>query len=207
MSQSRPIASIQVPSGGYLTGIVNLERASFDCSAISNLQTQVAPLISSMYCQIKILGLLKPLIDVIRELPNPSPNVVVPFLEAAEALEPCFLITSPSVVLPFLRDLLCVQIRSLTCLLRNLQGIVTLASAEPAEVSSAQLESVLDAYASIVNIFDLAAGLFQMIGLAPLKAPALSAGTDLTSMLQSQSAIAQFTEDLQSAVGALGGCS
>jgi hypothetical protein len=206
MSQSRPVASIEVPSGGYLTGIVNLERSSFDCSAISNLQTQVAPLISSMYCQIKILGLLKPLIDVIRELPNPSPNVVAQFLEAAEALVPCFLITSPSVVLPFLRDLLCVQIKSLTCLLRNLQDIVTLASAEPAAVSSPQLRNVLDAYASIVNIFDLAAGLFQMIGLATPNAPALSAGTDLASMLQNQSAISQFTEALQSAVGALGGC-
>jgi len=206
MSPSRPIASIEVPSGGYLTGIVNLERSSFDCSAISNLQTQVAPLISSMYCQIKILDLLKPLIGVIRELPNPSPNVVAQFLEAAEALVPCFLITSPSVVLPFVRDLLCVQIKSLTCLLRNLQGVLTLANSEPAAVSSAQLQSVLDVYASIVNIFDLAAGLFQMIGLAPLNAPALPAGTDLTSMLQSQSAIAQFTEILQSAVVALGGC-
>jgi hypothetical protein len=206
MSQSRPIPSIEVPSGGYLTGIVNLERSPFDCAAISNLQTQVAPLISSMYCQIRILGLLKPLIGVIRELPNPSPNAVVQFLEAAEALEPCFLITSPSVVLPFLRDLLCVQIKSLTCLLRNLQGIVALASAEPAAVSSAQLQSVFDAYASIVNIFDLAAGLFQMIGLDPLNAPVLSAGTDLTSMLQNQSAIAQLTNALQSAVNALGGC-
>jgi hypothetical protein len=73
-SESNAIPAIQVPTGGQLRGFANLQIQSTKCSADTNLQTQVAPLLASMTCQLKmlkLLKLLKPLIDVIKGLPNP----------------------------------------------------------------------------------------------------------------------------------------
>jgi hypothetical protein len=91
--------------------------------------------------------------------------------------------------------------------LRNIQGLVALATTEPVTaVSSSQWQSVLDAYASIVGIFDLAAGLFQSAGITSPNIPVLGTSTDLSSISLDQSAIAQLTEDLELVVADLGGC-
>jgi hypothetical protein len=206
MLPSRPLASIAVPSAGRLRGFVNLEPSSFDCSAITNLQTQVAPLIALMSCQVKILDLLRPLIEVVKGLPNPSTNAISEFLETATALAPCLASTSPSGLLPFLQDLLCVQIRSLNCLSRKLKDLLALTVGNPAAVPASQWQGLLDAYVSIVGIFDMAGDLFQMAGIIPPELPVLDVQSDL-SISQSQNTIAQVTEALQLVVDALGGCS
>ena len=130
-SESSAISAIEVPAGGQLFGFADLKIRSTECSADTNLLTQVAPLIVSMSCQLKILKLLKPLIDVIHGLPNPPAQALLEFSEAADDLVPCLLVPTPLSVLPFLKGLLCLEIRSLKCLLRDLQAITTLAGADP----------------------------------------------------------------------------
>ena len=71
-SPSKPSLAVQLPTGGELVGFRNPHPQLSDCCAILSLQTQVAPLIASMACQIKVLKLLKPLIEIVKGLPNPS---------------------------------------------------------------------------------------------------------------------------------------
>ena len=204
-SESSAIPAIEVPIAGQLLGFANLKMQSTECSAATNLQTQIAPFIASMSCQLKVLKLLKPLIDVIHGLPNPPVHALQEFSMAANDLAPWLLLSTPLGVLPFVRDLLCLEIRSLNCLLRNLQTITALA-ADPSAVAASEVQSVLDSYPPIIGILNLASGLFQLAGLTIPKAPTLAAGTDPDSLAADQSAVATFTAALQTAADALGGC-
>jgi hypothetical protein len=205
-SESGAIPAIGVPTGGQLLGFTNLKTQSAECSADTNLQTQIAPLIASMSCQFKILRLLKPLIEVIGGLPTPPVKAIQQFLEAAADLEPCLQIPTPAGVFPFVRDLLCLEIRSLNCFLRNLQAIATLASAAPSAVAASEVRTVLDSYPPIVGILELAGGLFQLAGLSIPSAPTLAGATDPASLVADRSAVATFTAALQVAVDSFGGC-
>ena len=204
-SESSAIPAIEVPIAGQLLGFANLKMQSTECSAATNLQTQIAPFIASMSCQLKVLKLLKPLIDVIHGLPNPPVHALQEFSMAANDLAPWLLLSTPLGVLPFVRDLLCLEIRSLNCLLRNLQTITALA-ADPSAVAASEVQSVLDSYPPIIGILNLASGLFQLAGLTIPKAPTLAAGTDPDSLAADQSAVATFIAALQTAADALGGC-
>jgi hypothetical protein len=205
-SESSAIPAIEVPTAGQLLGFANLKMQSTECSAATNLQTQIAPLIASMSCQLKVLKLLKPLIDVIHGLPNPPVHALQEFSKAANDLAPWLLFPTPAGVLPFVRDLLCLEIRSLNCLLRNLKTIMALASTDPSAVAASEVQSVLDSYPPIIGILNLASGLFQLAGVTIPKAPTLAAGTDPGSLTADQSAVSTFTATLQTVVDGLGGC-
>jgi hypothetical protein len=204
-SSSNFIAAIQIPGGGELLGFINSHSSSSECLAITNLQSQVAPLIASMSCQLKMLKLFKPLIEVIRGLPSPPVQALEEFSSAALELAPCLATATPSGILPFLRDLLCVEIKSLNCLLHNLQDVMGQGSTELGSKSPAR--NVLNSYPPIVGNLKLAGELFQMAGLTLPEAPALGDGTDLASLTADQSAIVAFTTALRSMADAIGGCS
>jgi hypothetical protein len=194
---SGSIAAIQLPTGGTLVGFNNPYPPTSDCSTIVNLQAQVAPLIASMNCQLKILKLLKPLIDVVKGLPNPSVQAIQAFVSAAEELAPCLLVPTPAGVLPFLKDLLCLEIRSLNCFLRNLENALEGLTAA---------RGVLDSYPPIVATLNLAGPLLQIAGFTPPQAPVLGDGTDAASLKADQAAVGGFVASLQTMADALGGC-
>jgi len=207
MSQpTNPVSAVELPAGGQLLGFPNLKSQSSKCTADTSLQTQLAPLIASMYSQFKMLNLLKPLIDVILGLPQPPVQALQEFAQAAADLAPYLQVSTPAGVLPFLRDLLCLEIRSLNCLLGNLKSITTLTGAEPGVTVALDARNVLDSYPPIVGILNLASGLFQMAGLTVPKAPQLGGGTDRSSLMADRNAVAAFTASLQAAADALGGC-
>jgi hypothetical protein len=205
-SESSAIPAIEVPMVGQLLGFADPKVGSTECSADTNLLTQVAPLIASMSCQLKILKLLKPLIAIIHGLPNPPVQALLEFSEAAEELAPCLLAPTPSSVLPFLQGLLCLEVRSLKCFLSNLRAITTLAGGDPNSVAPSEVRSVLNSYQPIVGILSLASGLFQLAGLPIPNAPTLSGGIDPGSLELDLSSVNTFMADLEIVAEALGGC-
>ena len=205
-SESSAISAIEVPAAGRLLGFSDLKIRSTECSADTNLLTQVAPLIASMSCQLKILKLLKPLVEVIRGLPNPPVQALLEFSEAAEALAPCYLALTPSGVLPFLQDLLCLEVRSFKCFLNNLRTITTLAGGDPSAVAASEVQSVLNTYLPIAGVLSLANGLFQLAGLTIPEAPTLTGGIDPVSLNADLNSVAAFTAALEAMAEALGGC-
>lgn len=188
-------AHISLSTGGSLQGFVDPTLQSADCAAITNLQTQVAPYIASTVCQLAILRLLKPLITIIRGLPNPSPQALQQFSKAAVALEPC-LVSATSASVPFVRDLICLQLRSLKCFLANLQSVDSAVAAQ----------NVLDSYQPIVGLMELAGELFQAAGLQMPIAPTLAPGVDAASLSLDQTAVADYVAALGVIADSLGGC-
>jgi hypothetical protein len=105
--------------------------------------------------------------------------------------------TTQASVLPFINELLCLEIKSLTCFLRNLEN--AMGGLEPAR-------GVLDSYPPIVATLSLAGELFQIAGLTPPQAPALGGGTDPASLRADKAAVAAFAASLQTVADGLGGC-
>jgi hypothetical protein len=198
--------AVEVFNGGRLLPFLDVESRSAECSANANLLTQVSPLIVSITCQLRVLSLMKPLIEIIKTLPNPSPTAIAGFLEAAAGLAPCLGSFTPAGVLPFLRDLLCLEIRSLHCVLQNLRRILTVSTGDPAAIAPSTIQSVLDSYAPIVGVLDLASSLFGVAGVTIPTAPILAGGVDLASLNADQIVVADYITALQAVVDALGGC-
>ena len=80
-------------------------------------------MLASMECLIKILKLLNPLVDVVTNLPMPPVKAVQEFAKAAVDLAPCFLIPTPANIIPFIRDILCLILKILACLIGQLRTI------------------------------------------------------------------------------------
>src|ERR1700738_3428453 len=88
---------VQLPTGGTISALADISKGiPTDCSMTFSLMLQIAPLLASLECLLKILKLLKPLIDVVGSLgppPDPIklPKAIVEFMKAAEAIIPCLL--------------------------------------------------------------------------------------------------------------------
>jgi len=200
------IPVIELPTGGQLVGFNDPNPPGSVCSAIINLQTQLAPLIASMTCQFKVLRLLQPLIDVIEGLPNPSVQALNAFSQAAAALVPCLMIPTPASVLPFVKDLLCMEIKSLECLLHSLQSVARGSRSHPVSPDGSKVQGILDSYPPIVGTLRLAQELFQIVGITVPDPPVLGNGADPGSLKADQDTILSFAEALKSIADALGGC-
>src|SRR5450755_3811973 len=80
--------SVCLPFGGSMQGIVDVTKAiPDDCSLTFSLLLQLPPLMASLGCFIKLLGLIKPLIEIIQALGTLNPfkiaNALPDFVNAA----------------------------------------------------------------------------------------------------------------------------
>jgi hypothetical protein len=145
------VLRVNLPTGSSLHAITQSDDA---CAAAASLLQQTAPWLASMNCVLGILRLLKPLIDVIHGLPSPSPRALQEFERAAADLAPCLLVTGAASELPFVRDLLCLAVQSLRCVLHNSQ----VASTEAVVPIQAILDSAIPFFtAAAVQPVQLAA--------------------------------------------------
>jgi Type VI secretion system/phage-baseplate injector OB domain len=160
-----------------ITGGMGANGASL-CATTADLQRQAAPWLASMACLLRVLALLKPLIDIVKSLPTPAPASIVAFDEAAAALEPCLMMNTPVAALPLVKDLLCLTLQSLKCL----------QSLPPAEQAQAA--------AGIQGVLDLGAVFFSFAGVAPIR---LATPTNPAGLVADINTI-------QAVVNALGGC-
>jgi hypothetical protein len=197
MQNSDTLPSLQLPNGGILRPFPNLGVDTVGCTTVLNLQTQIAPLIALMECETRMLQLMKPLIEIVQNLPNPPVQALQDFSKAAVALAPCLLTTTSASLMRFLRDLLCLEIRSLNCVRQNLTSV---GGQEPA------LQAVLGAYDATAGLLNLAGGLFRTAGVQIPAAPTLSANVDAASLSANDAALRDFIMALINAADSLGGC-
>ncbi len=172
--------TVQLPTGATLHPLVDAGNASTGCAMTADLQRQTAPWLASAECVLKILALLKPLIDVINQLPSPSPSSLQSFDKAAVDLTPCFLMGTPAGAIPLVRDLLCLSVRSLECLRDQ--------AASASDVSRAAV--------GVQGVLDLGGPFFSIAGVQPVRLAVTSDPSALDSDITA----------LRSAADALGGC-
>lgn len=224
---------VQLPSGGSLQAFADISKGiPTDCSMTFSLMLQIAPLLASMECLIKILKLIKPLIDVVNSLGPPPdviklPKAVVDFGKAAVDLLPCLAIPTPLNMIPFVRDLLCLILKVLNCFLSQMKSMLKIMGGISLQLSLAQQDGndelvsslqcaqqnaqtqagqIMNSLGPVGVLLDLAVPMFSIAGVAPIKLPALGGATDLSALNSVVQAIQSVVGTIQIAVDALGGC-
>jgi hypothetical protein len=118
---------ITLPSGGSMNALVDMSKGiPNDCSMNFNLMLQMAPLLAAMECPMRVLKLIKPLIEIIKSLPAPSPKLITDFADAAAEVLPC--VATIAAIPAFVKDLLCLVRSVLSCLLGQLRTVRDLTS-------------------------------------------------------------------------------
>jgi hypothetical protein len=113
---------IQLPSGGSMNALVDVSKGiPNDCAMTFNLLLQLQPLLVALECPMRVLKLLKPLVDIVKGLPVPPVQAVEEFAEAAVELAPCFL--SLLGIPEFVKDILCLIRAVLNCLLSQIRAV------------------------------------------------------------------------------------
>ncbi len=152
-----PPLQLRLPNGSTFHPLADLSKGiPTDCSLTVNLFLQLAPFLASIECLLKVLGLLKPLIDVVKSLgppPDPIklPSAIADFVKAAEALLPCFGMLIPGTnIFFFIRDLIALIIKIIKCMIGQLQTIlgimrgIELRMGDAQKAGNTELQKVLE---------------------------------------------------------------
>jgi hypothetical protein len=135
---------VRLPLGGTLKGIADVTKAiPDDCSLVFSLLLQLGPFLAGIECLLKVLGLIKPLIDIIKAISSLDPikiaGALPEFIKATEPVLECVLQLAIAPPL-FIRDLLCLLIKLLKCLIGQLKSIATLMTGQLLQIQLATAE-------------------------------------------------------------------
>jgi hypothetical protein len=221
---------ITLPTGGTLSAFADLSQGiPSDCSLTFSLMLQVAPFLASIECLLKVLGLIGPLVEFVKAVPDPIKlaSTVPKFLQAAEAVMPCVAVVTGFGIIPFIKDLLCLIIKALNCFLTQLQTLLGTMESLALGLSAAQAAGDNDlmnaiqceqANAQVLAgnmtasiepigvILELAGTLFSIAGMQPITLPSAGSATDLASLNTLVETMQGVVGTLQTAAAALGGC-
>jgi hypothetical protein len=221
---------IHLPTGGTLNAFSDLSKGiPSDCALTFSLLLQIAPFLASTECLLKVLGLIGPLIEVIKAIPDPIKlgNTVPKFLKAAEAVMPCVAVVTGLGILPFIKDLLCLIIKALNCFLGQLKTLLGVMQGLQLQFASAQAlgdtesmdliqceqqnaetmaANMTKSIEPIGVILDLAGTIFGIAGMEPIKLPSLGSQTDLDSLQTLLQTMTGVVGTLQVVADGLGGC-
>lgn len=220
--------SIQLPTGGSIKSIADISKGiPTDCALNFSLMLQISPLLASMECVVKILKLLKPLIDVITNLPMPPVKALQDFAKAAADLAPCLLIPTPASMIPFVRDILCLILKVLECLVGQLKTVLALMRGIQIDLDVAkaagnfELQQTLEcakenAQASAENltkgiepvgvVLDLVGPFMALAGVQPIQLPQIGDQTDTEALEQLLRTLQGVVGTIRVVTDALGGC-
>jgi hypothetical protein len=222
---------VQLPTGGSISAFADISKGiPTDCSMTFSLLLQLAPFLAATECLLKVLKLLKPLIDIIQGLtkvpPSPPVKAVEEFVKAAVDLAPCLLVPTPASIIPFIRDLLCLILRVLNCFLGQIKSLLKVLETIESKLNLAQLAGNAELLASlqcaqdnanahaqhltaslepIVVLLDLAGALFAIAGIKPIKLPSAS-GTDLQALNALVEAVQEVVVVITVVTDGLEGC-
>src|SRR5215469_225070 len=220
--------SVQLPTGGALQAFADISKGiPTDCSMTFSLMLQIAPFLGSLTCLLKVLKLLKPLIDVIQGLPMPPVKALADFAEAAVGLAPCLLVPTPASIIPFILDLLCLILKVLKCFVDQMKSLINILGPLNLQLSAAQQSGnneltatlqcaaqnaqtqagqIMNSLGPVGVLLDIAGPLFDIAGVPAITFPPLGSATDVAALNSIVQTVQSLKGDIQIAVDLLGGC-
>jgi hypothetical protein len=208
---------VRLPTGGSLKAFNDISKGiPNDCSMVFNLLLQIAPLLASMECLLKILKVLDPLLKVVTGLtklpPAPPADALAKLPGAVADLLPCFAMFANIPL--FAKDILCLIRAVLKCLLAQLKSVrdlmsgleLSLAAAEGnadqlAAIQCAQknaqaaAQNLTQAIDPISGILAVAGAVMSIAGLPPIELKAPSAPPEDLAALDAMVATLQGVVD------------
>ena len=221
---------LRLPNGATLSSIADVSKGiPTDCSLAVNLFIQLAPFLASIECLLKVLALLKPLIDVVKSLgppPDPIklPTAIADFLEAAKDLLPCFgMIIPGTTIFLFIKDLLLLIIKIIKCMIGQLETIlgimqgIELRLGEAQAAGNTELMKVLEcakenattaaghaqqSLGPVTNILPLIQSFLELAGVS-FELPALGSPEDAAALSETISKLNDTITTLESIIETL----
>ena len=219
--------SLELPTGGTIKGIGDVTNGiPTDCSLNVSLMLQLGPILANLECFIRVLKLLKPLIEVIKGLPFPPPTAITDFGEAAVDVAECIVkFTTPAGMIPFVRDILCLIIRILNCMLDQMNSLLALMekltlSFDAADGNAVEQELLkcaqdnaqrsanaqLQAVEPVMVILEIAAPIFEIAQVGPIEIPTFENVEGVEEMRSFTTTMGEFVDTLQLIADGVGGC-
>lgn len=224
-------AEVCLPLGGRLKGMADATKGiPDDCSLTFSLLLQLGPIMASVECLIKVLKLVKPLMDVMKAIPSLDAiklaKVVPDFIQAAEDVLPCVAQVQLGVPM-FVRDLLlliaktinCIagQIRTIAGLMGGIQLSITTAQQAGNEELIAQLQCAQDnaqtqaaaamsSLEPIAAILSLAEPFLGIAGVNPIVIPTAGSAQDAQALETMAETLVEISQTLITVAEALPGC-
>jgi hypothetical protein len=218
---------LELPTGGTLKGVADITKGiPTDCSLSFSLMLQLGPILANLECIIRVLRLIEPLIDVIKGLPFPPAEAIKKFVDASVDVGECIVkFTTPVGMLPFVRDILCLIIKILGCLIDQLKSIVALMGSLSLQFEAAQgndellanlecaqqnaqtsINSAMQAFEPVLIVLELVAPLMEIAQVGPIEIPTIGSTEDVEQIEQVIGQMEDFVDTLQLVADAAGGC-
>ena len=215
-------ANLCLPLGGKMQGMVDARNAiPDDCTLNFSLLLQLPPLLGSIECLVKILKLIKPLMDFITAVKDVNPpgiaNAVGDLLPAGEDLiNTCVLelVLGPP---RFIRDLLLLIAKILHCIAGTLHSIAQLMGGINLSIQTAkaddnslllqqlqcalenaqnQAEAAMGQLDMIAAVLAIAEPFFGLAGVPTITLPTFGSSADAESLDATAGALEQLSQAL-----------
>jgi hypothetical protein len=146
-------SSLTLPTGVSLQGMADFTRGiPTDCSMNLNLMLQLAPMMASMECLLRILKFIGVVVGVLKGITNPASilSAVPKIVSAADDLVKCLGIAIPGVpICTFIKDLLLLISTMLLCVVKELDSILKILSGLQLQISIAEANGNTDLLAAL----------------------------------------------------------
>jgi hypothetical protein len=220
------VPTLQLPSGGSLKAIADITKGIPDeCSLTFNLAAQLPPLLVNLECIVRILQVIVKLKEVLEAFPDPGKvaQKVPEFVKTVNDLAPCIAMIAG--IPPFIKDILCLLIKLLRCVVDGLRTVVDVMNGLQLELDllgknderraviecamknqMATAAYTMNALETLLLILKLAEPLMQIGGVEPIQIPTVGSAEDVESLEEVISTLEVVLEVLTAAADALGGC-
>jgi hypothetical protein len=129
------IPTLTLPIGGQLSGMADFTRGiPTECSMNFSLVLQLAPMMASMECLLKILQFFGDLINA----PSNPPQFITAFIDGLKALVTCTNMVLPTGMFCFVKDLLALIAAMLHCTIQALESVLAILSGLQIQIGIAQ---------------------------------------------------------------------
>jgi hypothetical protein len=137
-------ASLTLPTGLPLQGMADFTRGiPTDCSMNLNLVLQLAPMMASMDCLLKVLKFIGAIVGILKSF-NPL-TAVADVLKAAEDVAKCLEIAIPGIpICTFVKDLLLLISTMILCVVKELDSILKILGGLQLQIALAEANGNAD---------------------------------------------------------------
>jgi hypothetical protein len=146
-------SSLTLPTGQSLQGMADFTKGfPTDCSMQFNLILQLAPLMGSMECVLRILKFIGVVVGVLESISSPPDllSAVPKILNAAKDVAKCVEIAIPGIpICTFLKDLLTLISTMLLCVSKELGSVLRILSGLSIQISAAEASGNADLLAAL----------------------------------------------------------
>lgn len=221
---------LKLPTGGTIKPMPDITKGiPTDCSMNFNLALQMAPIMASMECLLKILKFIGAVIDVLKGLTSPTKLIssVGKILDAAKDVMPCvnMVIVPPLNMVPFVKSLLLMIARMLRCTAQALRSAIEIMDGVSLDLITAQeagndalaqqlecaqenaqlaMEGSMASLEPVMVLIDLAKPFLEIAGV-PVEIPAMASDSSLDGMKSALETIETLGQTLEDVANGLPG--